>query len=632
LKLLQETTWDSIFTASTVESSWDNFRNIFHKVLDSVAPIKSVRLKQRTEPWLTSDILALIKERDRLLYMFKKEKKKDFYKSYCKYRNLVQKEVKRAKSEYITNQIEENKNDSKSLWKHLKDLGYSSKSQSSAKVVLNIDDKICFDDKKIANYFNDFFTNIASMLVSKLPAFPNVFKTSSSIFKEYYSNKVPSEKKFYIKTVSEEYVYKELCSLNPMKSTGLDNIPARFIKDGAIFLKIPITFIINKSIVDKEVPTELKAARVKPLFKKNFQTDVGNYRPVSILCIVSKVLERCVYNQLESFLAKNNIIYQFQSGFRTNFSTESCLVHLTDFVKSQTAKGLYTGMIMLDLQKAFDTVDHTILCEKLKTMGVQSVEWFHSYLTGRKQTMHVNDTFSDSETVTCGVPQGSILGPLLFLCYVNDMEISISKDCKLLLYADDSAIIFSHQDPNVISKKLGCELANCNNWLVDNKLSLHIGKTECILFGSKRKIKKIENFSVICNNQTIKSQKSVKYLGHVLDNTLSGNKCANDIISKVNSRLKFMYRHNSVLDFNTRKTLCNSLIQCLFDYACSAWYNNLGKTLKSKLQITQNKVVRFILNVPPRTTLTCSDFHKLGILKLNDRVKQLSLNHVHKKI
>ena len=211
------------------------------------------------------------------------------------------------------------------------------------------------------------------------------------------------------------------------------------------------------------------------------------------------------------------------------------------------------------------------------------------------------------------------------------MEIStcISKDCKLLLYADDSAIIFSHQDPNVISKKLGCELANCNNWLVDNKLSLHIGKTECILFGSKRKIKKIENFSVICNNQTIKSQKSVKYLGHVLDNTLSGNKCANDIISKVNSRLKFMYRHNSVLDFNTRKTLCNSLIQCLFDYACSAWYNNLGKTLKSKLQITQNKVVRLILNVPPRTTLTCSDFHKLGILKLNDRVKQLSLNHVH---
>jgi hypothetical protein len=183
----------------------------------------------------------------------------------------------------------------------------------------------------------------------------------------------------------------------------------------------------------------------------------------------------------------------------------------------------------------------------------------HICLTeNRKQTVHVNDTFSSQESISCGVPQGSILGPLMFLCYVNDMPISISKKCKLLLYADDSAIIYSHKNLSVIKSTLGQELESCSKWLVDNKLSLHLGKTECILFSSKKKIKKSEDFSIQCHDKIIKSQKSVKYLGHVLDSDLSGETCINDIIKKVNSRLKFLYRQSKVLNQSMRKTLCNS--------------------------------------------------------------------------
>ena len=174
------------------------------------------------------------------------------------------------------------------------------------------------------------------------------------------------------------------------------------------------------SVTSGEVPDELKSARVKPLFKKKCRSEVGNYRPVSILCVVSKILERAVYKQLEVFLTKNNLIYEFQSGFRGNFSTDACLIHLTDHIKKNTSKGLYTGMIMLDLQKAFDTVDHEILCQKLNAMEVVSVEWFRSYLSDRTQTVNVNNTSSDFHKITRGVPQGSILGPLRFLCYVND--------------------------------------------------------------------------------------------------------------------------------------------------------------------------------------------------------------------
>ena len=253
-------------------------------------------------------------------------------------------------------------------------------------------------------------------------------------------------------------------------------------------------------------------------------------------------------------------------------------------------------------------------------MGVCSVDWFKSYLSGRNQFVQVNDTYSNSSPITCGVPQGSILGPLLFLCYVNDMEISISPECKLLLYADDSAILFSHKTPEVISRKLSSELQSCSKWLVDNKLSLHLGKTECILFGSRTKLRKVQNFGIGCNGHSIQAQTSVKYLGVNLDNFWSGEAIANSIIHKVNSRLKFLYRQWSSLNEKTRLLLCSALIQCHVDYSCSSWYAGLNKTLKKKLQISQNKVVRFIKKLGPRSPIGYSELGSVGFLNVVKRV------------
>ena len=154
-----------------------------------------------------------------------------------------------------------------------------------------------------------------------------------------------------------------------------------------------------------------------------------------------------------------------------------------DYLKGNTSKGLFTGLLLLDLQKAFDTVDHKILCRKLNAIGVLSIDWFKSYLTNRKQFVHINNVSSDPGFVTCGVPQ---LGPLLFLTYVNDMSISIDKDCKLILYADDSAIFFAHKDPVVISTKLSSVLGQCSSWLVNNKLSLYLGKTVYTFWTQKK--------------------------------------------------------------------------------------------------------------------------------------------------
>ena len=183
-------------------------------------------------------------------------------------------------------------------------------------------------------------------------------------------------------------------------------------------------------------------------------------------------------------------------------------------------------------------------------MGLESVEWFQSYSSNRTQAVNIGKSFSEPLEVTCGVPQGSLLGPLLFLCYINDMEISVDSDCKLLLYADGSAILFSHKDPNVVTRKLGCILDSCIKWLVDNKFSLHLGKTECVPFGSKRKLTKSSNFSMQCASHSIPAQESVKYLGIEIDQHVSGEKIAKCVLRKANARLKFLYRQGKYLNFN----------------------------------------------------------------------------------
>ena len=505
-------------------------------------------------------------------YKFRKFGIPDDYKAFSCLRNKIQREIRTAKSEYFTSKVEEDIDDPKKLWQHLKNLGVKGKQKEEQNICLNIDGEICHEPKTVADHFNSFFTNIASELVQKLPRCLNMFDTNSGIFKSFYSEKLQENTSFLLSPVSEDFVYKELLKLNSSKSTGLDELPARFIKDGANVLKIPITFIVNLSISTSTVPEEMKIARVKPLYKKNSSLETGNYRPVSILSVVSKILEKSVHSQLVAFLDKNNILYDFQSGFRSRYSTDTCLIHLFDYLKCNTSKGLFTGMLLLDLQKAFDTVDHEILCRKLDAIGVLSIDWFKSYLTNRKQFVHINNVSSDPGFVTCGVPQGSILGPLLFLIYVNDMSISIDQDCKLILYADDSAIFFAHKDPVVISAKLASVLDQCSSWLIDNKLSLHLGKTECILFGPRRKLKDFKDFSICCKNHVIQSTDHVKYLGVYIDNLLSGDYIVDTIVQKVNGRLKFLYRQAKFLDLSCKMSLCSALIQCHLDYACSAWY------------------------------------------------------------
>jgi hypothetical protein len=623
--------WTPVILSDNVNNAWVCFKQLFLSVLDSIAPVKQIRIKQRSQPWMDSDILQAIAERDKAFHKYKHDKCQDNFETFKSLRNHVQQLVHKAKKEFFTNSIEQNKTDSKALWKTLKSLGLPSKkasTDSSSNICLKINDNICFEKKLIAETFNSFYTTVACKLVEKLPKC--VEKFGCNFVSSFYSSKGVIPNSFSFNLVSETKVLKYLQSLGLNKATGLDGISSRFLKDGSPIIVGPITHIINLSLIQGIVPDELKSARVVPLYKKNDKLSVGNYRPVSILNIVSKVLEKVVYDQVESYFTDKDLLYKFQSGFRRGFSTDTCLIYLTDFIRKETDQGNYVGMLLLDLQKAFDTVDHSILIMKLSASGLGKniVRWFSSYLSDRQQLVDISGTFSSTATVTCGVPQGSILGPLLFLIYVNDMSALIKN--KLLLYADDSAILVSHKCLSRVEQALTEDLHLVSQWLIDNKLSLHLGKTESIVFGSKHKLKSKSVLDINCNGTSIQPTKSVKYLGVTLDQHLSFAVMADAVLKKANSRLKFLYRKKEFLSEFTKKLLIMSLVQCHFDYACSVWYNGLSQSFKNKLQTTQNKMIRFVLNLDARASIRKEHFNHLSWLPVEKRVHHLMLCHVFK--
>ncbi len=229
--------------------------------------------------------------------------------------------------------------------------------------------------------------------------------------------------------------------------------------------------------------------------------------------------------------------------------------------------------------------------------------------------------------ITCGVSQGSILGPLLFSCYVN---MSVSVKSKLLLYADDSVLLVSHRDPRVISNTLSQELESCNKWLIDNRLSQHLGKTEAILCGTKRKTRNTENFEVKYKDTAIESVSEVKYLKIKIDKVLSGKGTLATIVKKYTGRIRFLYRQAACLPKAVKRTVCELLVQCHLDYAVSSWYAALIQKAKRKLQVLQNKMVRFILDLAPRTHVTVGHMKELNLLRVADRAKQLRLNNAYK--
>ena len=605
-----------------INNAYSDFTEKVTSVIDEIAPIKEIRVKNNSQDWFDAEINEEIERRDKSLAKFKKSRLHSDNESYKKARNKVQRMIKDKKKNFFTGKLNENIGKPKELWKSLKSLGLPSKKSSCSTICLEKDGILSFDPKANAEIFKDFYSNLANDLVKKLPNPPN--KYGKDAVKKYYENLNLVGKSFSFEPVAYTSVLKLLQQLNPHKSAGIDNLTGKFLKEGAPVLASPITNLINLSISLSSFPDDCKIAKLKPLYKKEAKTKPKNYRPISLLPLISKIIERIIHDQTQVFLDENKILFTYQSGFRKHYSTDTCLSYLTDRVRNGFEKGSLTGMILIDLQKAFDTIDHKILTEKMSCLGFSesTIRWYKSYLTNRCFIVNVGNDFSSPGKLLCGVPQGSILGPLLFLLYVNDMPQAVNSD--LLLYADDTCLIYTGKDINTIEEQLNTDFSSLCDWFVDNKLIVHFGeeKTKSILFGTKRQLKNQRDLDLRYGDLKIKQHSKVTYLGCILDNDLSGESMATKVLRLVNNRLKFLYRKQKFLTLSLRRLLCNALIQPHYDYACSAWYPSLNKRLSKKIQTSQNKCIRYCLNLDNRAHVGIDEFIKINWLPTKERVAQ----------
>ena len=300
-----------------------------------------------------------------------------------------------------------------------------------------INGKFTSDGKMVANSFNQYFTTVAHQLIEKM-------KPSTKDFKDFLVNS--NLNSFFLGPVTSEEVNDIIATLDESKSNDSYNVPTMLIKLARHTISEPFSTIANSSFIEGIFPDKLKFAKVTPIYTSKSKLECGNYRPISILPILSKILEKVMNSRLVRFLTKNDIIYKHQCGFQENKSTSLASVELQSQLLNNIEKGLFSCCIFLDFSKAFDTVNHNILLKKLQHYGIRGIalSWFKSYLTERKQVVIANGEISSEKVISCGVPQGSVLGPLLFLLYINDINKS-SKELDFRLFADDTSIFFAEK-------------------------------------------------------------------------------------------------------------------------------------------------------------------------------------------
>ncbi len=604
---LEEADWTKVYTSNTTEESWTAFKEVFVEIANKHAPVMTIKVKENSPPYFNENLRSLCLDRDYFMRKAHKSKNEVDFKRARQLRNQANNLLNETKKRYFDEQINQNKNDSKALWKTLKKL-LPSKNRDEIISEIKVGNETVQDRKNIANVMNRFFCNIGTELASKIKPPRNY--TPPLI-------KTPSEP-FTIELLNEVFVVKVLSGLDMTKSTGIDQIPSKLLKAAASSIGKHLTHVLNVSISTGQLATEWKTAKVTPIFKEGDKTDRNNYRPISILPIVTKILERAIHNQLYLFLCNHNLLANCQSGFRKFHSTMTTLIHVTDYLQENADRGNGTGMLFLDLKKAFDTVDHDLLIEKLRKYGVapSSLAWFRNYVKDRKQIVELGDTRSDWENIKTGVPQGSILGPLLFIIYINDLPKAV-KRCQVTLYADDTALYISSRKADEIQKWLQEDLVNLKDWFDFNKLTLNLKKTKFLQFSSSRKKPDFKDVKISLDQESVERVEVFKYLGVWLDEKLNFSEHIHQISKKVNKRLGLLMRIRKNITKDTALMLYKSLVVPHLEY-CDVIWDTCAGILKDKIQKLQNRACKIILKTKKQAHT--NDIHsKLRLWKLSER-------------
>ena len=471
---LSEIDWTELLRGQNATEMCNILYYHVNNLFSSTFPIiRLSRKRAKDKKWITSALRQCILKKNTLYRKQLQKPTETNIKRYKNYRNVLNTCLKEAENIYYTNIFTERTNGITNFWKAFGEtLNSKKKKQRHRLSKLIHDGNTLTDDKDIANGLNDYFCNIGKQISSEI-------KTKPGEFHKYLKNKI--NQTFFLAPVMEEEVYRELASQNPKKSPGPDKITPKLIKQCAMQLTKPLSIIFNKSIENATYPNPWKVARVLALYKKKSIYLPENYRPISLLNCFGKVFEKLIYKQMISFIEKHKIIYIYQYGFRKKHSTTLALIDIIDRIRFYADQNEYVLGIFLDITKAFDSVNHDILFHKLEHYGFRghALGFLRSYLSDRKQYTSIQDTPSETLSISYGVPQGSILGPLLFLLYINDLQNSITNS-DLRLFADDTAVFLHGDDPETVTADANNEMKNIVQWYNANKLKLSLNKSNFI--------------------------------------------------------------------------------------------------------------------------------------------------------
>ena len=451
INLLNACNWNIFDNCENVLILWEIYIKNIREAIDLICPLKQFKVKTSLNPWITNEILEEIKDKDNALRRAKRTKRQDHWLEARLLRNRCLNNVRKAKADFIKEKLDENKTDSKNFWNTINSvLPGKNKSLQEISLTNNGED---IAKSEVPLYMNDYFSNIGAILARDFGE-----NDAAEDIDEAFPIYLPP-----IRT-NELELLKLIKELNISKSSAIDHLSTRVLKQAFSSQLTRLVRIFNFSFHDGLIPDSWKCATVIPLHKGGDNSDVNNFRPVSLLPIQGKLIEKIVHDRFMSHFENNRILDHRQGGFRKNHSTTNTSIEFINDVYKAMNDGKVTIAVFIDLRKAFDTVNHKILCSKLQKYGISgtNLSWVENYLLQRTQKTLVNNTWSDSLPISCGVPQGSVLGPLLFLVYVNNMS-EVLNNTNYCLYADDTVLYQSGDNVVEIVNSPQNDLNNYSN-------------------------------------------------------------------------------------------------------------------------------------------------------------------------
>ena len=574
--------WSYLLKIKETQNAYTFFHNIIIEKYEKHFPIKETRSNYKGRlPWINERLGQEIRRKNKMFFRCKRYPTQLNIVAYKDYKRNLYKRLRNAKRSYFDSKLDESKSNKKKYWEIIRELTKGTTGLQYPPY-FNEGGQVIKEDLNIANKFNDYFINIGPNLEKQIPKLNTNYQLPGN-----YPHS------FFFQPTCNKEIQSTIKTLNKA-APGWDGLTHSIFMLISDYLEFPLQHIINLSFIDGLVPSEIKIAKIMPLFKNEDPHLFNNYRPISILPIISKIFEKLVHTRLTKYFKQHNILCDHQLGFREKHSTELALHFLNNYVASSFDNKKFTLGIFLDFSKAFDTVNFEILLYKLKHYGIRGtpLKWFKSYLTGRQQHVIFKNILSNNQPISTGVPQGSILGPLLFLIYINDLA-TISTKFQTIMYADDSSLFLNGESPSDLIKIANQDLKQIIKWLNINKLSLNIKKSKYILF-SQKNITPVYNERLYINNVEIDRTKQIKFLGYIIDEKLSWKSHINYILLKVSKNIAIIKKLIKTINRDSLYNLYYSLIYPYLINGITVWGISGISTL-SPLIILQKKVVRIFM-------------------------------------